>query len=69
LTLYFPNCRAESFPVYSETTVAAIRPIGLRPTLQLSGTLCVITEGIRLYGYISMGGYIITEAEEQTRVV
>ena len=32
--------------------------------LQSSGTLCVISDGILLYEYISMGGHIITEVEK-----
>jgi hypothetical protein len=32
--------------------------------LQPPGTLCLILDGILLYGYISMGGHIIPEAEK-----
>jgi hypothetical protein len=69
LDIIFSKIRAKTLPIYLYTTSAAIRPVRPCPTLQLSGTLFVITEGILLYGYISMGGYIITEAEKANKGV
>jgi len=37
--------------------------------LQPTGTLCLILDGIHLYGYISMGGHIIPEAEKANMAV
>ena len=64
LDIYFPKCRAKTFPIYSSTTPAAIHPVRPCPTLQLSGNLCVIIQGTLLCGCISKVGYIITETEK-----
>ena len=66
---FFPRCTAKTFPIYLLKTSAVIHPVGLCPALQSSGTPCVISDGIHWYGYTSMGGHIIPEAEEANSAV
>ena len=68
-TLYFPRCTAKTFPIYLLKTSSVIHPVGLCPALQSSGTPYVISDGIYLYGYTSMGVHIIPEAEKANTVV
>jgi hypothetical protein len=68
-TLYFPRCTAKTFPIYLLKTSTVIHPVGLCPDLLSSGTPCVISDGIHLYGYTSMGGHIIPKAEKANMAV